>query len=194
MHKIVFKRWARRRLASLNGGSFNLRMLAAHAQTHRDTHLQALLLLYSLSDGCYAKLSQFIWNEQLATEFEQAALTIGSRDVEKLALRGTPLLALPSNYNAVLAEFAAAYDAQAFKENEKRSIWQQTRLEQLQKGISNASVYRSLNLNPGNVNAYLKHGNVEKVSLDNAKRILDYVHDAQPASLLSRDNKEGDRP
>ena len=46
---------------------------------------------------------------------------------------------------------------------------------QQQYGISNYRVYTSLKLNPGNINAYLTHADASKVSLNTARRMLDYV-------------------
>lgn len=46
---------------------------------------------------------------------------------------------------------------------------------QQQYGISNYQVYKNLELNPGNINAFLTHADGSKVSLDTARRILNYV-------------------
>lgn len=46
---------------------------------------------------------------------------------------------------------------------------------QQQHGISNYQVYKALNLNPGNINAFLAHADGSKVSLDTARQILNYV-------------------
>lgn len=44
-----------------------------------------------------------------------------------------------------------------------------------EKKITNYRVYTDLKLNPGNINDYLTNGNGEKVSLNVAKRIYNYV-------------------
>ena len=46
---------------------------------------------------------------------------------------------------------------------------------QQQYRISNYQVYKNLELNPGNINAFLAHADGSKVSLDTARRILNYV-------------------
>ena len=43
------------------------------------------------------------------------------------------------------------------------------------KQISNYRIYTDLKLNPGNINAWLKYGAAEKISLSNARRVLEYV-------------------
>ena len=42
-------------------------------------------------------------------------------------------------------------------------------------GVTNYRIYTDLKLNPGNLNAWLKHGDSEKVSLDVARQTLRYV-------------------
>ena len=42
-------------------------------------------------------------------------------------------------------------------------------------GVTNYRIYTDLKLNPGNLNAWLKHGESEKVSLDVARKTLRYV-------------------
>jgi hypothetical protein len=43
------------------------------------------------------------------------------------------------------------------------------------KGVSNYRLYSDLRLNPGNFNAWLKHGDPNKVSLDIARRTVKYL-------------------
>lgn len=47
---------------------------------------------------------------------------------------------------------------------------------QEEKGITNYNIYKTLNLNPGNVNAFLKNGDTGKVGLDTVRRILAFVN------------------
>lgn len=45
------------------------------------------------------------------------------------------------------------------------------------KNITNYRIYTTLSLNPGNANAFLKNGDVSKVSLDTTRRILQFVNE-----------------
>lgn len=45
------------------------------------------------------------------------------------------------------------------------------------KNITNYRIYTTLNLNPGNANAFLKNGDVSKVSLDTTRQILQFVNE-----------------
>ena len=48
---------------------------------------------------------------------------------------------------------------------------------QKEKGITNYRIYTDLKLNPGNLNAWLTHGDCSKLSLDTARRTLRYVQE-----------------
>ena len=64
------------------------------------------------------------------------------------------------------------------KQNEdKIKLLMQRRIVEVQteKGITNYRIYKALNLNPGNVNAFLKNGDTGKVGLDTVRRMLAYV-------------------
>ena len=50
------------------------------------------------------------------------------------------------------------------------------------KQITNYRIYTDLKLNPGNTNAWLKHGSHEKISLNNARSILRYMEDPRPTA------------
>ena len=44
------------------------------------------------------------------------------------------------------------------------------------KCVTNYRIYKELNLNPGNVNAFLKNEDTSKVSVDTARKILAFVN------------------
>lgn len=61
-------------------------------------------------------------------------------------------------------------------ENETKELMREEILKiQDQKNISNYRLYKDLNLNAGNINTWLKNGEGNKVSLQTARRILQYA-------------------
>jgi hypothetical protein len=46
---------------------------------------------------------------------------------------------------------------------------------QNEKQVTNYRLYTDLELNPGNLNAYLKHGDSSKLSLDTSRKVLNYL-------------------
>ncbi len=45
-----------------------------------------------------------------------------------------------------------------------------------EKSVSNYKIYKDLKLNPGNVNAFIKNKDTSKLSLNTAKRIVNYLY------------------
>lgn len=58
----------------------------------------------------------------------------------------------------------------------KKMMYQRIVQLQGEKDISNYAVYKTLELNPGNANAFLKNGDVSKLSLETVRRILEFVN------------------
>ena len=82
-----------------------------------------------------------------------------------------------------LSEYRTIYENYLNKKNSKESedklkSLMQKRIVAIQreKGITNYRIYKALNLNPGNVNAFLKDGNTNKVGLNTVRNILAFVN------------------
>ena len=82
-----------------------------------------------------------------------------------------------------LSEYKTIYENYLNKKNSKENedklkALMQKRIVAIQaeKGISNYRIYKTLNLNPGNVNAFLKKGDTGKVGLNTARKMLVYVN------------------
>ena len=59
----------------------------------------------------------------------------------------------------------------------RKKQFMRTKIKELQaaKGVTTYRIYTDLKLNGANVNAFIKHGNVNKVSVDNARKMLKYL-------------------
>ena len=97
---------------------------------------------------------------------------------------------LPTRYQKVYDSYISEKDRYLRDDNYLSKIHILT-LDNLKKNkVSKYRVYTDLGLNPGNVNAYLKHGDVSKVSRETANKILEYVT-TPVASLGSSDGGSG---
>lgn len=86
--------------------------------------------------------------------------------------------------NDSLSEYTTVYNNFLHQRNHKE---QEDRLKTMMykrisevkqaKCVTNYRIYKELNLNPGNVNAFLKNEDTSKVSLDTARKILAFVND-----------------
>lgn len=87
------------------------------------------------------------------------------------------------NFNDNLSEYKTIYENYLNQKNIKsnedkiKGIMQKRIVElKAEKGISNYRIYKALNLNPGNINAFLKYGDVSKVGLNTVRKILSFVN------------------
>lgn len=82
---------------------------------------------------------------------------------------------LPDEYHKVWRSFQSQKNRGQSDDHTKELMRLKVKRLQEQCGVSNYRIYTDLKLNPGNVNAWLKHGVTDKVSLDTARRMLRYV-------------------
>ncbi len=81
----------------------------------------------------------------------------------------------PEDYRKVWRSFLVARDAPEREEGLKSAIREKALRLQQEKHCSNYRLYKDLGLNPGNINAWLKHGDPGKVSYQTAREVLDYL-------------------
>ena len=83
--------------------------------------------------------------------------------------------AMPAEYMKVWRSYNVKKNRHE-ADNESKELMRQRILElQKQSGVSNYRLYSDLKLNPGNLNAWLKNGQCDKVSLATARAVLQYL-------------------
>ena len=82
-----------------------------------------------------------------------------------------------SEYKTIYENYLNRKNTKA-NENKIKALMQKKIVEvQAEKGITNYRIYKTLNLNPGNVNAFLKNGDVSKMGLITVRKILVFVNE-----------------
>ncbi|MDR2714586.1 MAG: hypothetical protein LBB42_03545 [Coriobacteriales bacterium] len=176
MRRPVFARWIRRELLSLaNTETFSLRKLAAAAQND-NPRLAEPLLLYAHATNKTKRLLEFIYKKEIFSSYETVLALVKERNLETLALDKHSADKLPKEYRKFLTSYRAAYQKPENNNKSKQLRWERSKALQLEKGVSTAEVYNALALNAGNVNAYLKHGALDKLSLENATAVMKYLY------------------
>ena len=90
-----------------------------------------------------------------------------------------------SNYRTIYENYLNTISTHDNENRIKQMMYDRIVLLQQEKGITNYAIYKSLKLNPGNVNAFLKNGDVSKLSLDTVRCILEFVnHYPLPNSVM----------
>ncbi|MBQ9002511.1 MAG: hypothetical protein IJ087_11730, partial [Eggerthellaceae bacterium] len=124
------------------------------------------------------------YDDDLRREYEKVERHLGDRSIERLALRGTPLQSLPERYRAFLEEFERAYHAPERIASEKRGLLEQTQAAALRTGASPTELARQLGLDRANVSAYLAHGEIGRLTVEDAGRMLRVLQSSDAASRL----------
>ena len=176
MRRPHFDRWIKRQVLELaNAESFSLRKFAALAQKEIP-RLREPLLLYAIANGCADKLLSYIYKDEVLNSYKIAFNLLKDVSLTEVALNNLNIEGLPREYSKFFTSYKSAYNKPQTNSESKRMRWERSRMLQLEKGVNTADIYRSLGLNPGNVNAYMKHGALDKVSLENATEIMKYLH------------------
>lgn len=84
---------------------------------------------------------------------------------------------LPERYRKVVEAYE--YRANRIKNDNHTKLLMREKIIRIQecKGITNYRIYTDLELNPGNVNGFLKNGTVNKLALDVVRDIWNFVKD-----------------
>lgn len=83
-----------------------------------------------------------------------------------------------SEYQTVYSNYCYLRDRGEKEDKLKRIMYQKIAERQREKNLTNYRIYTQLRLNPGNINAFLKNGDVSKVSLDTTRQILAFVNES----------------
>ncbi|MGN0461040.1 MAG: hypothetical protein ACI4HZ_01195 [Ruminococcus sp.] len=82
-----------------------------------------------------------------------------------------------SHYRTVYSNYLYMRNRKSYENKMIGVMYKKIYEEKQHKGVTNYRIYKALNLNPGNANAFLKYGDTSKVSLDTARRILSFVNE-----------------
>ncbi len=176
MRRLVFNRWIKRLLVELaDTSSFNLRKFAAAAQKDIP-RIAEPLLLYAYDTQITEKLLDLIWDKELLASYKTALQALGKKNLSEIALGSHYVPGLSREYIKILNSYRVAYQRPETVRESKKMRWERSRTLQLEKGVSAAEIYHALKLNPGNTNAYLKHGSLDKVSLETATAIMKFLY------------------
>jgi len=173
---VRFHSWARRQLLALAGmRKFSLRKLAAYAQREGTPEFRAGLFLYAHETDCVERLMSFVYDETVREEYLAIEDRLGARELERLALRGTPMMLLPVAYRGWFEKFEQAYHAPERDAQEKRDLLGRSRAVMLTQGISPGEVADALGLNHANAYAYLSSGDIGRFTVQTAREIAGYL-------------------
>ena len=181
MRKLTFPSFLARYLKELSVNETSAPFKLTKELDH-NLRLLAPLCLYAactMNDEQLEKL--FRRSEQVRLEFEARPFLRGSPALPEDFLPQLPDANDP--YRKCWKSYVSVRDRYQSELHPTQLMVKKIRQLQAQLGLSNYRIYRDLGLNPGNANAFLTHGDCTKVSLNTARRTLQYLQ--QQVSVIS---------
>jgi hypothetical protein len=135
--------------------------------------LKEPLLLYAIFSGKTEVLLQAARESKLYNEYRDLLALFNEKNIENALSGGDSRL--PEGFRKVYKSYLSVRDRLASENHTKALMRNRIVKLQIENRVSNYRIYTDLRLNSGNVNAYLKHGDISKVSLTTARRALEYL-------------------
>ena len=176
MRKLTFRGFLTQYVRSLSAQETNsLYKLAAEASVE-NPRLREPLLLYALYSQKENVLLQATKEVKLHSIYQQLLSQYTVEQMTSLLEDTSPIL--PMEYHKVWRSYLSHKNRGQADDHTKELMRQKVKRLQEKNCVTNYRIYTDLKLNPGNLNAWLKHGDSDKVSLETARRTLRYVEGA----------------
>lgn len=150
----------------------SLYKLAAEAGND-NPRLREPLLLYAMLTGKQRVLLMATKEASLHEHYAGIVSQYSAEQMTALLEEGSPLLS--EEYHKVWRSYMSRRNRFQADNHTKELMRKKVKRLQEQIGVTNYRIYTELKLNPGNLNAWLKHGDADKVSLATARMTLRYV-------------------
>lgn len=175
MRELTFKGFLSQYVKHLSAQETNsLYKLTAEASTD-NPRLKEPLLLFALCSQRQDILLNAAKNTHLYSEYYKVVTRYSEEALLELLESGSQELS--AEYHKVWRTYLSRKNRMQADGHTKELMRQKVKRLQEKNGVTNYRIYTDLKLNPGNLNAWLKHGNCDKVSLDTARKTLRYVEE-----------------
>jgi hypothetical protein len=177
MRQLTFAGFLKQYLQSLSrSGTNSIYKLTAEAASF-NPRLREPLFLFSLFGKKEKVLLAAAKTTELHKEYASMFERFSKQSMEQ-ALRDNDY-SLPNNYTKVYRSYLSFKNKNTNDAHIKKLMRDRIIRTQREKKVSNYRIYTDLNLNHGNINAYIKHCDCTKVSLNTARRIIEYINKVQ---------------
>ncbi len=173
MRELTFVGFLSRYVRELSMSGTNSISKLAREAANDNYRLREPLLLYALFSGKETSLLRSAESVALEQLYSSVLDRYNKEQMLHAFLTNDP--ELPSAYHKVWRSYMAQKNRKDTDAKTKELIRQRILSMQKEKGVSNYRIYKTLGLNPGNVNDWLKNGAGEKVSMNTARKAFAYV-------------------
>ena len=172
MRKLTFEGFLKQYVAELAG----VQTASVHKLAdclNENPRLKEPLFLYTLTFDKVDLLLRYTATSAVAAEYEQLSNLYSLEQMLVLLEKQSP--ELPEGYLKVWRSYCSVRGAVLADNDTKELIHRRVLELQQKKKLTNYRLYTDLELNLGNVNAWLKHNDSSKMSLDCARKTYQYA-------------------
>lgn len=173
MRELTFKGFLARYVKQLSKANTNSFYKLAEEASGDNPRLKEPLLLFALYSAKQTVLLQATKDQNLFAEYQRMVSQYSAYQMTQMFEDNASVL--PNEYHKVWRSFQSQKNRGQSDDHTKELMRLKVKRLQEHCGVSNYRIYTDLKLNPGNVNAWLKHGAADKVSLETARTIWHYV-------------------
>ena len=173
MRELTFKGFLKQYVSALSSyNTSGIYKLAAEAAS-TNPRLQEPLFLYALFNNKIDILLKATKNPTLKDKYTHLLSLYDKKRMEDALISNSS--ELPERYLRVYISYTRLLMRKNNNNHMKELMYNEIKRLQKFKGVSNYRLYTDLGLNPSNTNAFLKNGNVKKVSQDTADKMVSYL-------------------
>ena len=181
MRELTFRGFLTQYVRQLSNNDTNSLYKLMEEVSANNLRLREPLLLFAL----YTDKQDVLLRAAKTTQFYDSyfkLLTTYTVDSMTMHLKAQSTL-LPEDYLKVWRSYLTVKNRNQTDDYTKDLMRKKIKRLQEQTGITTYRIYTDLNLNQGNLNAWLKHGKNGKVSLETARKTLQYIESASTCSF-----------
>ena len=169
MRELSFSGFLKQYLPTLSDlNTFSVRKLMQASQTN--PRLREPLFLYALETGKTDLMEQYAAPNSCFTTWCQS---YSKNQMQNALAQEDP--SVPENFHKVWRSYQSVKN-RVQRDNHTKSLMRSKILRlQKEKHLTTYRMYSALQMNPGNMNAWLKHGDDGKVSLESARKVLHFA-------------------
>ena len=173
MRELTFRGFLTQYVRNLSVGTTNSLYKLAEEASKDNPRLREPLFLYALYSQKQDVLLQATKDATLHAIYFEMTQRYTTDAMTEVFVSGSE--EVPAEYTKVWRSYMSKKNRGQADAHTKELMRQKVKRLQEKHGVTNYRIYTDLKLNPGNLNAWLKHGDSDKVSLDTARRTLRYV-------------------
>lgn len=173
MRELTFRGFLTQYVRNLSAQETNSLYKLAEEASRDNPRLREPLFLYALYTQKQEVLLQATKDPVLHSVYYEMTRRYTENTMTEMFVSGSE--EVPAEYTKVWRSYMSRKNRGQADDHTKELMRQKVKRLQEKYGVTNYRIYTDLRLNPGNLNAWLKHGDSDKVSLDTARKTLRYV-------------------